>query len=135
MISVYIEKMMPKMQPTSKPSCARFSDLNQVNAELQSYIVQSCELGLMGYFSDGETIKPDFSPNDTITHAEVATLLSRMLRGNTYKGTEQYRYHNHLLILQKIKVLPSGSDPMHNETRGGVIEALRRISSTISSRL
>ncbi|MDR0369105.1 MAG: hypothetical protein LBH96_00795 [Candidatus Peribacteria bacterium] len=32
--------------------CEAFTDLNQVNAELQSYIIKACEFGLMGYYSD-----------------------------------------------------------------------------------
>jgi hypothetical protein len=39
----------------------------------------------MGYYSDGETIKESFLPNDNITRAEVATTISRMLRGNKYQ--------------------------------------------------
>jgi hypothetical protein len=39
----------------------------------------------MGYYSDGETIKETFLPNEPINRAEVATTISRMLRGNTNK--------------------------------------------------
>ncbi|MDR0370087.1 MAG: S-layer homology domain-containing protein [Candidatus Peribacteria bacterium] len=65
--------------------CSSFTDLNQVNAELQSYIIKACEYGLMGYYADGETTKEYFSPTKEITRAEVATIISRMLRGNRYQ--------------------------------------------------
>jgi hypothetical protein len=39
----------------------------------------------MGYDFDGTTIKDKFLPNDIITRAEVATTISRMLRGNANK--------------------------------------------------
>jgi hypothetical protein len=86
--------------------CHVFSDLTKVNAELQSFIIQVCELGLMGYYADGQTVKPAFSPTDKVTVAEIATILSRILRGETYRGSEQWRYHNHLLALQKAGIIP-----------------------------
>ncbi|MDR0651617.1 MAG: hypothetical protein LBG59_09855 [Candidatus Peribacteria bacterium] len=67
-------------QALQKEGCQSFSDLTKVNAELQSFIIQVCQLGLMGYYADGQTLKPAFSPNATITVAEVATILSRILR-------------------------------------------------------
>jgi hypothetical protein len=39
----------------------------------------------MGYYADGETTKEYFSPTKEITRAEVATIISRMLRGNRYQ--------------------------------------------------
>ena len=63
-----------------KEECQSFTDLRQVNTELQGYIVWACELGLMGYHSDGETLKKTFSPNTPVTRAEVATVISRMFR-------------------------------------------------------
>ncbi|MDR0651240.1 MAG: hypothetical protein LBG59_07795 [Candidatus Peribacteria bacterium] len=67
-------------QALQKEGCQSFSDLKQVNAELQSFIIQVCQLGLMGYYADGQMLKPAFSPNASITVAEVATILSRILR-------------------------------------------------------
>jgi hypothetical protein len=81
----YIALIDPNRLPVSESSqCSTFKDLNQVNEELQSYIIHACQFGLMGYRSDGLTQKPHFDPNDKITRAEVATVISRMLRGNTY---------------------------------------------------
>jgi hypothetical protein len=77
-IAVYAENFLDK-KGEEKAECATFNDLNQVNDELQFYIVQVCALGLMGYYADGKTLKASFLPNDTITLAEVATVLSRLL--------------------------------------------------------
>jgi hypothetical protein len=98
-------------------ACRSFSDLNEVSTDLQSYIIKACELGLMGYYSDGQTVKSEFKPNETITLAEVAITVSRWLRGNLYKGSEQRRYHSHLLALQKVGLLSWGVNPMENGKR------------------
>ena len=71
----------------------------------------------MGYYSDGATQQETFSPNNPVSRAEVATILSRMLRGEKYQGSEQWRYHSHLLALQKADYLPFNLDPMQLITR------------------
>ncbi|MDR2190057.1 MAG: hypothetical protein LBP53_02460 [Candidatus Peribacteria bacterium] len=85
----------------------------------------------MGYYSDGETVKSVFSPNTTITTAEIATILSRLLRGNANQGNEQWRYHNHLLALQKAGIIPRNIDPMRKELRGSILEILMKIGMLI----
>jgi hypothetical protein len=110
-------------------ACSTFADLNQTNPELQSYITQACELGLMGYYSDGKQIKKLFDPNETITLAEVATTISRLLRGEKYRGSEEWWYHNHLLALQKAKFLSFALDPQQKETRQSVFNLLFAVSA------
>jgi hypothetical protein len=46
---------------------------------LQSYIIQACELGLMGIHSDGTPLSA-FMPEKTVSRAEFGTVLSRLLR-------------------------------------------------------
>jgi hypothetical protein len=113
------------LRDTPSITCT-FSDLNQTNEELQTYIIQACELGLMGLNADGKTPKEQFNPNDTITLAEVATIISRLLRDNTYKGSEQWRYHSHLLALQKADIISRNVDPMKQELRGNVLLILMK---------
>jgi hypothetical protein len=103
-----------------KLACHSFADIDQVTTELQSYIIKACELGLMGYYADGQTIKSVFKPNETITLAEIATTVSRWLRGATYRGSEQWRYQSHLLALQKVGMLPRNLNPMEAGKRGTV---------------
>jgi hypothetical protein len=69
-------------------------------------------------------LKPAFSPNASITVAEVATILSRILRWETYKGSEQWRYHNHLLALQKAGIIPRAVDSMSQAFRGNIFTML-----------
>ncbi|MDR2190899.1 MAG: hypothetical protein LBP53_07170, partial [Candidatus Peribacteria bacterium] len=64
---------------------------------------------------------------DTITLAEIATTISRLLRGNANKGNEERRYHNHLLALQKAGIIPRNIDPMRKELRGTVFQMLMKI--------
>jgi hypothetical protein len=83
----------------------------------------------MGYYSDGKTLKSAFKPNDTITLAEVATILSRMLRGTKHQGNEKWRYHNHLLTLQKAGIIPRFANPMRKELRGNVFEMMMKTAN------
>ena len=71
-ISVYAKTFMEKKPNVSKfTQCLAFSDMWEVNSELQFFILEACELGLMGYYANGIDIQPSFRPNDTITRAEV----------------------------------------------------------------
>ncbi|MDR2415902.1 MAG: S-layer homology domain-containing protein [Candidatus Peribacteria bacterium] len=97
-----------------------FNDISNQSADLQSYIIKACELGLMGLEADGQTVKSTFKPNETITLAEVATTISRFLRGATYRGSEEWRYQNHLLALQKAGIIPRNVNPMRPELRGNI---------------
>jgi hypothetical protein len=56
----------------------------------------------------------------------VATIVSRLFRWETYKGTEQRRYQNHLLALQKADIIPFGVEPMKEETRREVFTILQK---------
>jgi hypothetical protein len=84
MISVFATKLFQKTPNTQKSACAQFVDLYQANEDLQSYIIESCQLGLMGMHGDGIGVLEAFSPTKTITRAEVGTILSRLLRGTEY---------------------------------------------------
>jgi hypothetical protein len=109
--------------------CSAFSDLKTAPSDLQSYIIQACQLGLMGLQADGTTPKKAFNPNETITLAEVATTISRLLRGETYKGSDQRRYQNHLLALQKAGIIPRNAEPMRKELRVNVFAFLQAITT------
>jgi hypothetical protein len=122
---------LPPFTKGGSETCNTFSDLNQTNEELQTYIIQACELGLMGLNADGKTPQKHFNPNETITLAEVVTIVSRLLRGEKYRGSEQWRYHNHLLALQKADMIPYNVDPLEKEPRGSVFALLKNISSSL----
>ena len=128
MISVYATTFKEKIPDTTKTAqCSTFKDLDKINEELQSYVIQSCELGLMGHYADGIVVQEMFRPHDGLVRAEVATVLSRLLRGNTYQGTEEYWYHNHLLALRREEVIKQIDIPFSQEIRGNVFLMLMRI--------
>ncbi|MDD2537265.1 MAG: hypothetical protein PHU61_02095 [Candidatus Absconditabacteria bacterium] len=104
-ISIYVTKYLDKVPDTSGIAYSDFGDLHQVNKELQGYVVQSCQLGLMGSWANGVDYKSDFSPNDRITRVEVGTLLSRFLGGNRYAGTEEQWYLSHMVGLRNAKII------------------------------
>ncbi|MDR0859436.1 MAG: hypothetical protein LBO09_00160 [Candidatus Peribacteria bacterium] len=123
MISTYAIKLLNKIPDPDKVACAQFQDISEVPAELQPYIVQSCELGLMGMDGDGVGIQENFFPNRTITRAEVGTILSRLLRGEIYatqKGDETY-YGRHLQALKKAGIMNFISNPDMLELRGNIL--------------
>jgi hypothetical protein len=122
----YAKMTPPTLRATS--SVCTFTDLDQAPADLQPFIVQACVLGLMGYYSDGITIKSSFSPNDFLTRAEVGVILSRLLRGNKYAGTEENWYRRHLQALREEEIMQYIDAPMMQELRGNVFLMLMRIS-------
>ena len=50
-ISVYATQVLNK-EILEKEACKAFMDIKEVNEELQGYITQACNLGLMGYRAD-----------------------------------------------------------------------------------
>ncbi|MDD3867965.1 MAG: hypothetical protein PHR46_00010 [Candidatus Absconditabacteria bacterium] len=127
-ISVYATKFLNRKIDPTKTACLEFSDLGEVDIELQGYIIQACQLGLMGYRADGVKIKDTFSPNDTITRAELGTLFSRLLRRNIYAGTDEYRYYRHLLALKKKLIMNLIDTPLMPELRESLYLILYRQS-------
>ncbi|MDD3868517.1 MAG: leucine-rich repeat domain-containing protein [Candidatus Absconditabacteria bacterium] len=126
-ISVYATQVLNK-EILEKEACKAFTDIKEVNEELQGYITQACNLGLMGYRADGLTVKKEFTPYGELTRAEVGTILSRLLRGNTYNAeSEDAWYENHLLALNKEKIINDISQPFMKELRGNVFLMLRRM--------
>ena len=82
----------------------------------------------MGRQADGETVGTYFHPHNSITRAETATVLSRMLRGNTYRGSDERWYQNHLLALKRAEVLQQDVSPSAKELRENVFAILYKMS-------
>ncbi|MDR3168382.1 MAG: hypothetical protein LBU27_01060 [Candidatus Peribacteria bacterium] len=128
MISVFATKLLYKSPDTEKTVCTQFTDLHQINLDLQPYVVESCQLGLMGMHGDGIGVQEAFFPNRTITRAEVGTILSRLLRGTTYAtqlGDETY-YGRHLQALKNAGIIKTISHPEMLELRGNILIMLRK---------
>ncbi|GHV25672.1 hypothetical protein FACS1894176_04750 [Bacteroidia bacterium] len=123
MISTYAIKLFQKTPDTEKIDCSQFKDLAQAGGDLQPYVIQSCQLGLMGMNGDGIGVQENFSPKSSITRAEFGTVLSRLLRGTTYAsqlGDETY-YGRHLQALKKAGIMNFISNPDMLELRGNIL--------------
>ncbi|MDR0282295.1 MAG: hypothetical protein LBI53_03045 [Candidatus Peribacteria bacterium] len=79
LVSIYATEYNIKTPDHSKYQCREYTDLDTAPEGLRNYVITSCELGYMGYYSDGETYKSAFVPNEIITKAEAVTVLSRVL--------------------------------------------------------
>jgi hypothetical protein len=84
MISSLATKLLHQTPNAKKHECSQFTDLHHANDDLQPYIIESCQLGLMGMHGDGIGVQEAFFPARTITRAEVGTILSRLLRGTKH---------------------------------------------------
>ncbi|MEI7919553.1 MAG: hypothetical protein WCH65_05130 [bacterium] len=82
MIAQFAVKVLKKQPDTSK-SCL-FDDMQSSSQEIQFYSKLACQLGLMGYETDGITKKQSFDPSEIVDRAQFGTVLSRLLRGTTY---------------------------------------------------
>lgn len=90
-------------------SC-NFTDIGGQSAELQSYIRQACQMGLMGV---GIT---KFNPGGIVTRAQFGTVLSRALYDDFYNDGNPY-YYFHLQALQEAGIMKNISNPDTNEIR------------------
>ncbi|MDR0606965.1 MAG: hypothetical protein LBG52_01120 [Candidatus Peribacteria bacterium] len=63
MISVFATKLLHKSPNNEKAKCTQFIDLSFANDDLQPYIVESCQLGLMGMQGDGVGVQDNFFPH------------------------------------------------------------------------
>jgi hypothetical protein len=122
MISVFATKLLHKSPDAEKVACTQFIDLDQADDELQPYIVESCQLGLMGMNGDGVGVQEEFFPTRTITRAEVGTILSRLLRGATYatQSSNETYYGRHLQALKNAGIIKVISQPEMLELRGNI---------------
>ena len=125
MLSVYATEVLG-MTPDTSAACT-FSDIASVNGDLHDYIIESCQLGIMG---QGITA---FRPYDTISRAEFGTALSRVLWGNQYEGGTPY-YAKHLDALKAAGIMTQiANAESTKEIRGYVMLMLMRSDSSTPS--
>ncbi|MDR3169210.1 MAG: hypothetical protein LBU27_05665 [Candidatus Peribacteria bacterium] len=132
MISVFATEVLHKIPDTEKIKCGQFSDLSTATEELQTYIITSCQLGLMGMDGDGIGVQKTFFPTRTITRAEAGTILSRLLRGTTYapQPDDETYYDRHLQALKNAGIMKVISQPEMLELRGNILLMFWRITTT-----
>ena len=95
--------------PDTSLTC-EFTDVANQSDELRGYIVEACQLGLMG---QGITA---FNPNGVVTRAQFGTVLSRALYGDMYNGSDPY-YKNHLAALKDAAIMTRTDVPTMTEVR------------------
>ncbi|MBQ5945096.1 S-layer homology domain-containing protein, partial [bacterium] len=118
MLSVYATEVLG-MTPDTSAACT-FSDIDSVKGDLHDYIIESCQLGIMG---QGITA---FRPYDTISRAEFGTALSRVLWGSQYEGGTPY-YAKHLDALKSAGIMNQiANAESTKEIRGYVMLMLMR---------
>lgn len=122
MMSNYAKEVLGKTPDTSK-ACA-FNDVSNETQEIQGYIVEACQLGLMGVNNDGTTATT-FNPKGVVTRAQFGTVLDRALNGDKNNGGDPY-YANHLTALQAAGVMSNISNPNAPEVRGYVMLMMKR---------
>ena len=118
MLSVYATEVLG-MTPDTTAACT-FSDIDSVKGDLHDYIIESCELGIMGQGISA------FRPYDTISRAEFGTALSRVLWGSQYEGGTPY-YAKHLDALKAAGIMTQiANAESTKEVRGYVMLMLMR---------
>ena len=118
MLSVYSTEVLGKTPDTS--AACTFTDIDSVKGDLHDYIIESCQLGIMG---QGITA---FRPYDTISRAEFGTALSRVLWGSENEGGTPY-YAKHLDALKAAGIMNQiANAESTKEIRGYVMLMLMR---------
>ena len=118
MLSVYATEVLG-MTPNTAAACT-FSDIASVKGDLHDYIIESCQLGIMGQGISA------FRPYDTISRAEFGTALSRVLWGSQYEGGTPY-YAKHLDALKAAGIMTQiANAESTKEVRGYVMLMLMR---------
>jgi hypothetical protein len=107
------------MTPDTSAACT-FTDIDSVKGDLHDYIIESCQLGIMGQGIDA------FRPYDTISRAEFGTALSRVLWGSANEGGTPY-YAKHLDALKSAGIMTQiANAESTKEVRGYVMLMLMR---------
>lgn len=122
MLVNYAKEVLGKTADTSVE--VNFTDIADQNAELQSYIKEAAQMGIMGLNSDG-TVAEKFNPTGVVTRAQFGTALDRILNGSDNDGSTPY-YKAHLEALKAAGIMNNISTPDSVEVRGYVMLMLQR---------
>lgn len=120
----YAMTVLGKRPDTTIP--CRFSDIDKETEDMQAYIRQSCQLGLMGINIS------KFNPSGIVTRAQFGTVFSRALRGDINNGGSPY-YLRHLQTLKDAGIMNNISTPEASEIRGYVMLMMMRAGGAIES--
>ena len=130
MISNYI--IATKWTQIQSDRVCNFSDMKDQTEEMKYYAIMACKLGVMWVGTNGKGLKV-FSPNQEVSRAQFGTVLSRVLRGNTYiSPVNRPYYENHLAALKNFQIMNQITNPENRmETRGNIMIMLMRAISKV----
>lgn len=123
MIVRYAKQVLWRTNDPNDFQICGFNDIYKETNELQDYIIEACELWLMGINITS------FNPNGKVTRAEFGTVLSRALWGNVNDTNNKPYYERHLNALKQVSVMKDISNPSMNEIRWYVMLMLQRSSA------
>ena len=122
-ISNYAINILGKVPDISNPCL--FDDIEKETPEMKWYIINVCQLWLMGYDKSNILKKDNFEPNSYVDRAQFWTILSRLLYGEVNDGGTPY-YINHLLALKLDDIMFNIDQPFVRELRWYVMLMLMR---------
>ena len=108
MISNYAINALGK-QPDESRECT-FDDMINGDEEYKKYAKLACQLGVMGINNVTNQVNTNFNPDEAVTKAQFATILSRLLYGSLYNGDDENRYVKHVDKLHEEGVIKVKTD-------------------------
>jgi len=124
MMSKYAMEVLNLVPNTGK--LCTFDDISWQTEEMKGFILQSCQLWLMG------VEVTSFNPTWEVTRAQFGTVLSRAMYGEVNNGWEPY-YVKHLTALQASWVMKDISKPNNLEIRWYVMLMMQRADDVITN--
>jgi len=101
-----------------------FVDIADQALDIQGYIVEACQMGLMGLAADG-SMDTHFTPNGIVDRAQFGTVFSRVLRGDLFEWGVPY-FQNHLTALSQWGIMKNIKNPYMPELRWRVMLMMMR---------
>lgn len=108
MISNYAINALGK-KPDDSRKCI-FTDMANSDPEYEVYAKLACQLGVMGINNVTNEINTNFNPDESVTKAQFATILSRLLYGPLYNGDDENWYVKHVDKLHELWVIKMKTD-------------------------
>ena len=109
-----------------------YKDVNSTKLwDLAWYIQLAYQYQIMWINADWTPIE-DFNPNKNVTRAEFATVLSRVLYGNTYNQNWKNYYEKHIEALKKVNIL-SNTNPDLVEARWRIMTMLYNAQNSVAN--
>ena len=128
-------KATPELWIQKDPSKnCNFKD-GKIWGDLEDYLIEACQYGLMGQDGKGGT-KDYVNPFEKVSRAQFGTLLSRALWDDTYENfqtTDFWTYH--LQQLNSLGIMKDIVNYNNNELRGRVMLMLQRTETIVKEQI